>query len=54
MIKKALDVLFVAGIELNLACPNIPGKPVIAYDFEQLEEVLKKVFEIPTIKRYAF
>lgn len=33
----------VAAIELNVACPNIPGKPVIAYDFEQLEEVLRAV-----------
>jgi dihydroorotate dehydrogenase len=24
------------AVELNLACPNIPGKPTVAYDFEQV------------------
>jgi len=33
----------IAAIELNLACPNIIGKPIIAYDFEQLEIVLEQV-----------
>lgn len=37
----------IAAIELNLACPNIPGKPVISNDFEQLEDVLKEVTEHP-------
>jgi len=37
----------VAAIELNLACPNVPGKPVIAYDFEQMDEVLKAVTAHP-------
>ena len=37
--QKAVDGI--AGIELNLACPNVPGKPVIAYDFEQMEAVLE-------------
>ena len=65
-----------SAIELNLACPNIPGKPTIAYgtslrvaarriptepsvrsssrsaaDFEQMEEVLKAVFDHPAAKR---
>lgn len=33
----------VSAIELNLACPNIPNKPIIAYDFEQLDQTLKAV-----------
>jgi len=37
----------IAGIELNLACPNIPGKPVISNDFEQMENVLKSITEHP-------
>lgn len=37
----------IAGVELNLACPNIPGKPTIAYDFEQMEDILKKVVSQP-------
>lgn len=43
MLAKAAAVREVAAIELNLACPNIPGKPVIAYDFEQMDQVLQAV-----------
>ena len=31
------------GVELNLACPNVIGKPIIAYDFDQMEDVLSQV-----------
>lgn len=30
-------------IEVNLSCPNIEGKPQVAYDFEQTEHVLSLV-----------
>ncbi|EOB3455323.1 dihydroorotate oxidase [Enterococcus hirae] len=30
--------------ELNLSCPNVPGKPQLAYDFEATEDLLKQVF----------
>ncbi len=30
-------------IEVNLSCPNIPGKPQIGYDVEASERVLKRV-----------
>lgn len=33
----------IAAVELNLACPNIPGKPTVALDFEQMKDVLKQV-----------
>lgn len=33
-------------IELNLSCPNIIGKPQIAYDFKATEELLRKVSEL--------
>ncbi len=33
----------IAGVELNLACPNIPGKPTVALDFEQMDDVLGAV-----------
>ena len=34
-----------AGItELNLSCPNVPGKPQIAYDFDTTEKILGEVF----------
>ena len=35
------------GVELNLACPNVIGKPIIAYDFEQMDDVLRKVSSLP-------
>lgn len=31
-------------IEINLSCPNIPGKPPIAYDFDGMKEYLTTVF----------
>lgn len=30
-------------VEVNLSCPNIPGKPQVAYDFEQAEKYLKEL-----------
>jgi len=37
----------IAGVELNLACPNIIGKPIIAYDFDQMESVLEALTKLP-------
>ncbi|KAL7527463.1 hypothetical protein ACHAXR_001972, partial [Thalassiosira sp. AJA248-18] len=37
----------IACVELNLACPNIVGKPTIGYDFEQMEDVMKQVSSLP-------
>ena len=31
-------------VELNLSCPNVPGKPQIAYDFETTDQILSQVF----------
>ncbi len=31
-------------VELNLSCPNVPGKPQIAYDFDTTESLLKEIF----------
>jgi len=28
-------------IEVNLSCPNVEGKPIVGYDFEQAEKLLK-------------
>jgi len=33
----------IAAIELNLACPNIIGKPIIAYDVGQMRDILQSV-----------
>jgi len=40
----------ISGVELNLACPNVIGKPIIAYDFPQLRDILEKLSE----KKYTF
>jgi dihydroorotate dehydrogenase (fumarate) len=36
----------ISAIELNLACPNVIGKPIIAYDFEQMDMILKAVSKV--------
>ena len=35
----------ISAIELNLSCPNIVGKPQTGYDFESMDELLRKLFE---------
>jgi dihydroorotate dehydrogenase (fumarate) len=36
-------------IEINLSCPNIPGKPQIGYDPEASERLLKRVRKVVTV-----
>ena len=36
-------------IEVNLSCPNIPGKPQIGYDPETSERVIKRVRRLITV-----
>lgn len=43
MLDRASKQEGISAIELNLACPNIPGKPTMAYDFEQMDAVLREV-----------
>lgn len=33
-------------IEVNLSCPNLEGKPQVAYDFEQTEKVLSAISKL--------
>ncbi len=40
----------IASVELNLACPNVIGKPIIAYDFDQMQMILKTIQS----KKYSF
>ena len=37
----------IAAIEVNVACPNIPNKPMVAYDFEQLDATLRRICDHP-------
>ena len=45
MLHKLNDGDFQGLTELNLSCPNVPGKPQIGYDFEATEKILEKAFE---------
>lgn len=47
MLSRVYATEGVSGIELNLACPNIPGKPMVAYDYDQLDACLAKVCAHP-------
>jgi dihydroorotate dehydrogenase (fumarate) len=40
---KAFDKAGADVIEINLSCPNIIGKPQVAYDFEQSEKYLSAI-----------
>lgn len=37
---------FTGLTEFNLSCPNVPGKPQIAYDFETTAEILTDIFKV--------
>ncbi len=44
ILKKVQDSDFKGLTELNLSCPNVPGKPQIAYDFDTTDRILSEVF----------
>lgn len=44
ILKTVQESDFQGLTELNLSCPNVPGKPQIAYDFEATETILREVF----------
>jgi len=48
-IAEAINAAKPDLIEVNLSCPNIPGKPQIGYDPETSERVLKKVRRLITV-----
>lgn len=45
MLHKINNSEFNGITELNLSCPNVPGKPQVGYDFEATENILKKAYE---------
>lgn len=45
LLKKVQNSGFKGITELNLSCPNVPGKPQIAYDFEATERILGEAFD---------
>ncbi len=48
-ISKAIDASRPDLIEVNLSCPNIPGKPQIGYDPEASERLLRRVRQVVTV-----
>lgn len=48
LLAKIQHSEFTGITELNLSCPNVPGKPQVAYDFPLTEEILTKVFQFFT------
>ncbi|OTN76606.1 dihydroorotate dehydrogenase A (fumarate) [Enterococcus sp. 8G7_MSG3316] len=48
LLKKIQSSAFEGITELNLSCPNVPGKPQVAYDFELTAAILKDVFSFFT------
>lgn len=51
MIEIVSDVKEIAAIELNIACPNVIGHPIIGYDFDQFSDVLSALDSHPCIGR---
>lgn len=45
MLKRVQDSDFKGFTELNLSCPNIPGKPQTGYDFDRTDQVLENAFK---------
>ncbi|MFS1664001.1 dihydroorotate oxidase [Streptococcus sp. zg-JUN1979] len=48
LLKQVEASAYQGLVELNLSCPNVPGKPQIAYDFETTDAILKEVFSYYT------
>lgn len=44
IIKQLAAHKNISAIELNLSCPNVPGKPQTGYDFAESRKVLEMVF----------
>jgi dihydroorotate dehydrogenase (fumarate) len=42
------DSHFGGMIELNLSCPNVIGKPLVGYDFDQVDHYLERIFDFFT------
>jgi len=40
IIHKCIESKAFSALEINVSCPNIPGKPQLAYDFDGLEQFL--------------
>ena len=48
-IAEVIDAAKPDLIEVNLSCPNIPGKPQIGYDADASERLMKRVRKVITV-----
>lgn len=46
MLKAISERDNIASIELNLSCPNVPGKPQTGYDFDTSRNLLEQVCKV--------
>ncbi|MFZ2811421.1 MAG: dihydroorotate oxidase, partial [Lactococcus raffinolactis] len=46
--RKIQESDYTGLVELNLSCPNVPGKPQMAYDFEDTDRLLTEIFAFYT------
>jgi dihydroorotate dehydrogenase (fumarate) len=46
ILNELKDSKTIDSIEINLSCPNISGKPQIAYDEDAMSSYLRKIFDI--------
>ena len=46
LIRQVQASDFAGIVELNLSCPNVPGKPQTGYDFEAVARILEAVFAL--------
>lgn len=51
MLKIVSNVKGVDAIELNVACPNVIGHPIIGYDFDQFQDVLESLARHPDVRK---
>jgi dihydroorotate dehydrogenase (fumarate) len=45
-IRSSPSLSMIDAIELNLACPNVIGKPIIGYDMEQMDSILGEIGQV--------
>ncbi len=51
IVEESIKNTQISGIELNLSCPNVIGKPQIGYDFEVMDLILLEVNKIVNIRK---
>ena len=51
MLEIVSKIKGVDAIELNVACPNVIGHPIIGYDFDQFQDVLESLARHPDVRK---